>query len=482
MRILLIQPPKAPTVIGGEDLHIYEPLDLEYIAAGVGDGHEVRILDMRFDKGLEACLAKFEPEIVGLTAYTTHVNVVKALCLRIKRARPSALTVVGGHHATAFPHDFEVEGVDVVVAGEGVFSFRELVDAFERGPIGVRALLEMGGAVGARILRSKHNLRPLDSYPFPRRDLTREHRKEYFSEWMKPMATIVTSKGCPFRCEFCCLWKLTDGRYLERAPEEIVRELETVEEKNVFFADAESMINVARMTRLAELIKERGIDKKYFCYSRSDSVLRHPELYRKWREIGLERVFVGFEFFRDDDLGDVHKRTTVEENEAAMRVLNELDISIIASYLVRPEFTKADFRAFVEYCRRLKREMKFSMFLFSVMTPLPGSNFYEASKDRLMTHNYDHFDLFHAVLPTTLPLKEFFEEVHGLYQAVNGPQEMIPTLRRFKMLEIPKIMQRYYRVAVQMRNAYKDYEAVSAVSEVPGVPSDQVCPAGEVRS
>lgn len=459
MRILLIQPPKAASVIGGEDLHIYEPLDLEYIAAGVGEGHQVKILDMRFDKDLEAWLADFEPDIVGLTAYTTHVKTVKGLCLRIKRARPAALTVVGGHHATAFPGDFEVEGVDVVVAGEGVFSFRELVEAYQGGMSRLRALLDAGGPPGTRTLRSRHNLAPLDSYPAPRRDLTRDHRREYFSEWMKPLATIVTSKGCPFRCEFCCLWKQTEGRYLERSPETIVDELETIEEENVFFADAESMINVARMTRLAELIKQRGIRKSYFCYSRSDSVVRHPELYRQWREVGLERVFVGFEFFRDDDLGDVHKRATVKENEAAMRVLNELDISIIASFLVRPEFSREDFRAFSDYCRRLKRELKFSMFLFSVLTPLPGSNFYDASRGRLISHDYDHFDLFHTVLPTKLPLKEFFDEVHALYQAVNGPQEMIPTLRRFKMLEIPRIMQRYYKVAVQMRNAYKDYPA-----------------------
>lgn len=467
MRILLIQPPKAPTVIGGEDMHIYEPLDLEYIAAGVDDRHAVKILDMRFDKGLEACLAEFAPEVVGLTAYTTHVSVVKALCLRIKRALPSALTVVGGHHATACPHDFEVDGVDVVVAGEGVFSFRELVVAMEGGSAGVRALLDANGPAGTRILHSKYNLEPLDNYPFPRRDLTLDHRKEYFSEWMKPLATIVTSKGCPFRCDFCCLWKETGGRYLERSPESIVRELESIEEKNIFFADAESMLNVPRMTRLAELIQERGIDKKYFCYSRSDSVTEHPELYKKWREVGLERVFVGFEFFRNDDLGDVRKRATVEENEAAMRVLNDLDISIIASYLVRPEFTREDFREFAAYCRRLKQQMKFSMFLFSVLTPLPGTDYYEATKDRLVTRDYDHFDLFHTVLPTTLPLKDFFEEVHGLYQAVNGPREMIPILKQFKMLEVPRIIKRYHRVAVQMRNAYRDYETAESTGRCP---------------
>ncbi len=465
MKVLLIQPPKAPMVIGGEDMHIYEPLDLEYIAAGVGDRHSVKVLDMRFDKDIEGCLKEFAPQVVGLTAYTTHVNTVRALCRRIKAALPDALTVVGGHHATAFPQDFEVEAVDVVVAGEGVFSFQEIVQAFEGGRERLRELLEAQGTAGTRILRSRHNAMPLDSYPLPRRDLTQDHRKQYFSEWMKPLATIVTSKGCPFRCDFCCLWKATEGKYLERSPESIVQELEAIEEKNIFFADAESMINAERMGRLAALIKERGIDKKYYCYARSDTVVKHADLLKQWRDVGLERVFVGFEFFRDEDLGDVRKRATVQENERAMRILNDLDISMIAAFLVKPEFEKEDFRAFGEYCRRLKRELKFSMFLFSVLTPLPGTDFYEATKAKLISQNYDHFDLFHPVLPTKLSKKEFFEELHGLYDQLNGPQELLPTLKRFRMLDIPKTMQRYYRVAKQMRNAYKDYEVDGAEVE-----------------
>jgi hopanoid C-3 methylase len=457
MKILLIQPPKAPTVIGGEDLHVYEPLDLEYLAAGVGTRHEVQILDMRFDKDLAGWLARFAPDVVGLTAYTTHVNVVRALCRRIKEARPEALTVVGGHHATAFPGDFEVEGVDVVVAGEGVFSFRELVDAYEEGRERLRALLDAQGTPGTRTLRSRHNTAALDGYPAPRRDLTRAHRKHYFSEWMKPLATVVTSKGCPFRCGFCCLWKQTEGRYLERSPESIVEELAGLEEENVFFADAESMINAARMGRVAQLIRERGIRKKYYCYSRSDTVVKHPELFRQWREIGLERVFVGFEFFRDGDLDDVHKSASIEENEKAMRTLNALDISMIASFLVKPGFSREDFRGFREYCLRLKRELKFSMFLFSVLTPLPGSDFYEASKSELITHNYDHFDLFHPVLPTKLPMDQFFEELLDLYQKLNGPWEMLPTLLRFKGMEIFRAMQRFGRMAKHMRRAHLDY-------------------------
>jgi radical SAM superfamily enzyme YgiQ (UPF0313 family) len=213
------------------------------------------------------------------------------------------------------------------------------------------------------------------------------------------------------------------------------------------------------MMRLAELIEQRGIRKNYYCYARSDTVLKHPELFRRWRDVGLERVFVGFEFFKDQHLEDVNKRATVEENEGAMRLLAELGISLIASFLVKPDFDRADFRACAAYCKRMKKELRSSVFLFSVLTPLPGSDLFDASEGQLITRDYDHFDLFHPVLPTKLPMEEFFAELHGLYQALNGPQEMLPTLSRYRVRDLPDIIGRFVRVSRQMRAGHTAYGA-----------------------
>ena len=243
MKILLVQPPKAATVIGGEDLHIYEPLDLEYLAAGVDPHHEVKILDLRFEKDMTAVLEAFKPQVVGITAYTTHVNRAKKLFEEIKAWNPETLTVIGGHHATASPGDFQVEAIDAIVVGEGVFAFGQVVREFEKGAFPLQA---PGQGKGAKIVRAEL-VEDLDSYPFPRRDLTQPHRAHYHSEWMKPLATMVTSRGCPFRCNFCALWKLTGGKYLKRKPENIVKELKEIEEKYIFFADAESMVDEERM-------------------------------------------------------------------------------------------------------------------------------------------------------------------------------------------------------------------------------------------
>ena len=172
MKILLIQPAKPAKALGGEDFSIFEPLALEYLAAGVAGDHDVRILDMRLDPDLDAVLRDYQPEVVGITSYTVHVNTVKRLFQQIKAYNPEIVTMVGGHHATVMPEDFYTPFIDVIMAGEGVFPFREVMVRLEKN----LALSGIPGAVrlenGAVVLRQGDQGLDLDALPFPRRDLT----------------------------------------------------------------------------------------------------------------------------------------------------------------------------------------------------------------------------------------------------------------------------------------------------------------------
>lgn len=96
MKILLIQPNKAIKTIGGEDAFMFEPLALEYVASGVKDNHDVRILDLRIEKDLKSVLEEFKPDVVGITAYTVEVNTAKALFREIKSWNPEVFTIIGG--------------------------------------------------------------------------------------------------------------------------------------------------------------------------------------------------------------------------------------------------------------------------------------------------------------------------------------------------------------------------------------------------
>jgi len=454
MKVLLIEPAKAPLTIGGEDAFLFEPLALEYLAAGVARYHDVRILDLRLEKVLQEVLREFCPDVVGITAYTVHVNTVRALFEEVKAWNPEVLTVVGGHHATIVPEDFLSPCIDLIVTGEGVLALKEVLTRFEQGKgfHGIPAVIfaEGDGLVKTDGLPGVD----LDVFPFPDRKLTAKYRKHYYSEWMKPLASIRTSKGCPHRCNFCALWKITGGRYLRRRPERVVEELAGIDENFVFFADDESLVDATRMKKLARLIKEAGLRKRYFLYGRSDTIARNPELLEMWRDIGLERVFVGLEFFRDEDLEYIRKGSKASHNEKAVAILQDLGIDIYASFIVRPEFRKDDFAVFRQYCHGLG----LSFATFAVLTPLPGTDFYEAVKTRLITHNYDYFDFVHTLLPTELPLKDFYEEYCQLWKRAVPLSRGISLLRKFPLREIPPVLVRSFRAFNRIRNAYLDYD------------------------
>ena len=198
MKILLIEPAKAPLTIGGEDVFIYEPLALEYIAAGVAKDHDVRILDLRLEKDLQGILSDFCPDVVGITAYTVHVNTVKKVFENIKRWNPKVLTVVGGHHATMVAEDFLSPFIDLIVIGEGVFAFQEIITRFEKGE-SFDGIPGIAIPKGDRLVRTDGQaIDDLDLFPFPERRPTSKYRSHYYSEWMRPLASIRTSKGCPF--------------------------------------------------------------------------------------------------------------------------------------------------------------------------------------------------------------------------------------------------------------------------------------------
>ena len=110
MNILLIKPPFNPYLISKS---IYEPLELEYLAAAV-DEHRVMILDMRLDKKLMKSLQAFKPDVACITAYSCDIRTAKRILWEIKKFDNSIHTIVGGIHATFLPSDFEEPYIDAI--------------------------------------------------------------------------------------------------------------------------------------------------------------------------------------------------------------------------------------------------------------------------------------------------------------------------------------------------------------------------------
>jgi len=426
LKVLLIQPPSVDPLT--DQIFLFEPLALEYLGAGLKqDNHEVELLDCRIEPDYDSVYRRFQPELICLTGFTSHVNLIKAIACHIKSLNHQCLIIVGGHHATVQPKDFNETEIDAVVIGEGVFTLCEIL----RIRKAEGNILDVPGvAIPAKdgmIFSAPRPYTDLNHLPFPDRTLTAAYRKYYFSEWFKPLASVRTSLGCTGRCNFCALWKITGGKYLRRDPEKVVEELCTVVEQNIFFCDDESMCDVKRMDRLADLIEAAGIRKKYFLYGRVDTIVKHPELFAKWAKIGLSQVFVGMEDFSDQRLAAMNKGITTKQQAEAVRILDQLGIMMYASYMVDPAFTREDFTSLLNYVRKMKHKYA----SFTVLTPLPGTELYDKRKHELLSSKPELYDMLHALFPTTLPMQEFYQEMARLWTKAVPLYRVLPTLLRF---------------------------------------------------
>lgn len=452
MKVLLIQPRCNAEI--SEEAFMHEPLALEYLGAGLKlDGHEVAIIDARIEHDIEGLFKRYNPQLVGITAYTNQVRIVQDIAFQLKAINPNIFIVLGGHHATVMPGDFNETCIDLVVIGEGVDAIRDIVARREQGGNfdDIRGL----GIPGTEMRFTGKRIHPeLDSLPFPDRSLTERYRDRYFNEWLKPLASIRTSLGCTSRCTFCALWAITDGKYLRRSPESVVEELKTIKERNVFFCDDESMCDIRRMEVLADRVRDAGIQKKFFLYARADTIVRHPELFRKWRDIGLTQVFVGMESFSNQRLDGLHKDITTDEQRQAVKILDELGILLYANFIVDPAFSREDFRELVRYIRVL--DLKYAS--FSILTPLPNTALYKEREPELLTKRPEMFDFMHTVLPSALPLREFYAEHAWLYGNALPAGYRLGIFRKYGWRRAMKLLMRYPYIMAKLKAGYRDHD------------------------
>jgi radical SAM superfamily enzyme YgiQ (UPF0313 family) len=410
MRILLVKPPPNPRRIS---LNLYEPLALEYIAAAVPE-QTVEILDMRVDKNLQATLERFRPHLVGVTAYTCDAKMANSVLGEVKRFDPHIRTAAGGIHATFVPRDFAFTA-DAVFLGYADATFRQYVAALEenRDPREIPNLC-FGRRENLTVSPADTGVTDLRELPLPARHLTRRYRHRYRDYLYHRTALVMSSRGCPFRCTFCACWKLMHGKYAARSPEAIVREIATLPEEVelVYFSDDNTIHKPAHALRIAELLVRRHNSRRFHIYARSDDIVRRPELFSALREAGLAYVTVGLEAIEDAALARINKRTTVAVNNEAIRILRKLGICINAHFIIDPDFTRESFAALYRY---LNRQRLFRP-AFPVLTPLPGTELYAATRGSFVLEDTDLFDFVHSVLPTRLPRREFYRRLAGLYE------------------------------------------------------------------
>ena len=395
-----------------------EPLALEMVAAYAPD-HEIRILDMRVEDDLPGVLADFSPDLVGTTALTPEVYAACKVLQTTKEICPDTFTVIGGHHATLLPQDFFLPQVDAVALGEGEMVFEQLVKVLDKGGdlSSVPNLIwrKDGSFISNKPATTKVNL---DTLPLPRHDLVKQYRHEYFMLFDKPDSSVTTGRGCPFKCNFCSVWKFYGGKVRQTSAQRVVKEILAVESDHITFVDDNFLLNHVRENEIVDLLKTHGVKKRYSMQCRTDSIVRHPELVAKWADIGLYGVLLGLEGASNRMLDKVDKKNTIATNDEAIRILHDHGLIIWGAFIVDPDWVEDDFKRLRDYVT----EKQITHTQFTVLTPLPGTVLHEKWRDKLLTEDYRCFDTLHSVVPTRLKREDFYRHFANLYQQTDiGP-------------------------------------------------------------
>lgn len=416
MKIAFVKPPVGG-ILGLEMLTFVEPLGPICVAACLeAEGHECKVFDLRIDgedHGLDLC-KRFAPEVVGLQCnFTTERNRTVRLAQRIKRENPGTFVVVGGHDASRDPGWFNDDVIDAVAIGDGEEVMPPLVDAIQRGhdlaTIPGLMLHREGRWISTGHAPTRGNL---DDYPLPARHLIEHYADHYYINFHRPLALMETARGCPFKCNFCSVWKFHESTFREKSPERVVRELQAIKAEAIFITDDIFWMNVRRGEEMARQIKAAGIKKFFTVQTRTDIICKFPHLIEMWKDCGKLAIFLGLESVTDEGLKAVNKKNTADNNVRAIKILQELGVGFTPNFIVDPAWTRDDFKRLRDWIDHTGAYNSG----FSVLTPLPGTDLWDSAKDQVTTHDWEMYDIVHTVLPTTLSLDDFYTEYSRLWR------------------------------------------------------------------
>lgn len=397
MKILLIHPPYGQQYTQSKlaaGLSITPPLGLGYIAAVLEkNGYIVKIIDCNISgmADLTDALAG-SPEIVGIAATTPNFNSAKELARIVRTSLPKTTIVIGGHHITAAPEELLKDNLfDIGVIGEGEITFLELVKSIE----GINGSMDLGGIPGiiykssGRLINNgrRQLIADLDSIPFPAAHLF-PHPSKYKPTPMGykrlPLAVMVTSRGCPWRCNFCAAETVFGGNFRQRSAKNIVEEISYLIKKfnvrEIKFVDDTFSSNPARVFEICEELERNKIKIVWTCMTRVNSI--SVELLKAMKKAGCWQISYGFESNSEDVLKMLNKGVTAEENWKAAIMTKKAGIEVKGLFMIgSPTETEKDFQ---ETTKLIKSGYLDEVWV-SYFVPLLGSEFYRAYQ------KYGHF-------------------------------------------------------------------------------------------
>lgn len=369
----------------------------------------------------------FKADLVGISSITsTAPRAYEIADLLRKRGVP---VVFGGVHAT-FLADEALEHADYVLRGEAEDSMPKLIAALEEGH-GLEDVPGLSFRVGGHTFHNPGMGRvdDLDSLPIP--DFSMVMGKKKIKVY-----PVMTSRGCPFNCNFCTVTEMFGHGYRYRSKEHVLRELRAIPPgTTVFFYDDNFTANPERTKALLRMMIEEGITPRWTAQVRVD-VANDPELLDLMKRSGAFFVYIGFETVNPATMKAFNKRQTIEQMTKSIKALHDHGIRVHGMFVLGSDEDEADtIQSTVEYAKR----ESIDTVQFMILTPLPGSEQYNmlVRDDRLVIKDWSYYDAHHVVFQ---PKKmTYFELQWGVFKAFlqfYSRSQIIKMLLRFNFMGV----------------------------------------------
>lgn len=387
MKILLVNPKNSGYYhrLGA----IYPPLGLCYISRVLKDaGNFVKLIDMNVEDFDWKNYNYSDFDIVGISTDTVRFPLARQISLTAKMQ--GTITVLGGPHATAeYERILKEQICDYIILGEGEYTFLKLVKALEskeRYPLIDGLSYFKDGTV---ITSSSKLIEDLDQLPLP----DRENSKLYKTKFDGKLATsLITSRGCPFDCEFCSASQFMGRTIRKRSVESVIEELRQVKRlgyDSVIFFDDNFTIDKKRTIELCEQMMRKNLTFSWWAFSRADELLHKEDLLEAMSKSGCKMLFIGFESAEDQILKEYKKKLSSSIAFEVVKLLKRYKIDLFASFIMG---ALNDTKESVVKTIKMAKKLGAQIVQFSILTPYPGTRLYDRLKAKIDTDDLSLFD------------------------------------------------------------------------------------------
>jgi len=252
------------------------PLGVLYLGQILKDnGHNVILFDHNITgmsiNSVVNWIKKVNPDILGFSVLSSSLFTSNAIAKKAKERNPNLIIVYGSYIPTFCAHEVlkHCNYVDFCVRNEGELTIIELLNTLERNQ-SVSEVLGITYRCNGEIIENPDRplIQDLDTIPFPNRKLFR-HSYQFSGK----VTTIISSRGCPYRCRFCNCWKFAKGKWRLRSVENVVEEMLYLQNEGfqeILFTDDCFNANQNRILKLCKLMKQEKIELDWHAVGRID--------------------------------------------------------------------------------------------------------------------------------------------------------------------------------------------------------------------